>query len=55
MKSKKDLTGHTHDATVNADGDGKTTETIGEAEDHEHVIYQWLIQPAMGHIHNLEE
>ena len=55
VKSKKDLTGHTHDATVNADGDGKTTETIGEAEDHEHVIYQWLIQPAMGHIHNLEE
>ena len=34
VKSKKDLTGHTHDATVNADGDGKTTETIGEAEDH---------------------
>jgi hypothetical protein len=55
VKSKKDQTGHYHDAIVNADGDGKTTATIGADEDHEHVIYQWLIQPAMGHIHNLEE
>lgn len=55
VKTKKDMTKHSHDANVNADGDGKTTETIGVDEDHEHVIYQWLVQPAMGHIHNLEE
>ena len=48
------MTEHTHDAVVNADGDGKTVSTTG-AEDHEHVIYQWLTQPARGHIHNLED
>jgi len=50
IKTTKVL-GHIHDATVNADGDGKT---IGE-QDHEHIIYQWMVQPAKGHIHNLEE
>ena len=54
IKTKKDLTKHTHEAVVNADGDGKTTTTNG-ADEHEHVIYQWLVQPAHGHVHNLEE
>jgi len=54
VKTKKDLTAHSHDAVVNADGDGKTISTNG-AEDHEHIIFQWLIQPAHGHVHNLEE
>lgn len=54
IKTRKDLTTHTHDAIVNADGDGKTVNT-NKGEEHEHIIYQWLIQPAHGHIHNLEE
>lgn len=55
VKTRKDMTGHFHDANVNADGDGRTTSTVGVDKDHEHVIYQWLIQPAMRHIHNLED
>jgi len=55
VKTRKDQTGHFHDSVVNADGDGKTTNTEGVDQDHEHIIYQWLTQPAMGHIHNLEE
>ena len=54
VKTKKDLTEHTHTANVNEDGDGKTL-TTSNGEEHEHVIYQWLIQPSHGHIHNLEE
>jgi hypothetical protein len=42
--------GHTHDVVVDADGDGKT---VGK-QDHEHIIFQWMVQPAKGHIHNLE-
>lgn len=55
IKTKKDMTKHFHDAVVNADGDGKTVNTNGVDKDHEHIIYQWLTQPAMGHIHNLED
>ncbi len=55
VKTRKDPTAHTHDALVDADGDGKTTETVGGIEDHEHRIFQWLVQPAKGHVHNLEE
>jgi len=52
-KTTKDQTGHTHDVMLNADGDGKTVATNG-TEDHEHIVYQWVIQPAKGHIHNLD-
>lgn len=55
VTTKKDMTKHFHDAVVNADGDGKTVNTSGVDEEHEHRIYQWLVQPAVGHIHNLEE
>ena len=48
----KDNTGHTHKAQANEDGDGKTTST-SDGEDHVHVILQWLVQPANGHVHNL--
>lgn len=54
VKSKKDKTGHSHGAVVDANGDGKTVST-SQGEEHEHIIYQWLIQPSHGHIHNLEE
>lgn len=54
VKSKKDQTAHTHTGVVDENGDGRTTTTSG-GEDHEHLIYQWLIQPAHGHVHNLEE
>ena len=54
VKTRKDLTEHTHTATVDQNGDGKTV-TTSQGEDHEHIIYQWMIQPSHGHIHNLEE
>ena len=54
ITTKKDATGHVHAAMVNADGDGKTVDTKG-SQDHEHIIYQWLVQPAKGHVHNLED
>jgi hypothetical protein len=53
-KTKKDQTGHLHEARVNADGDGATLSTEGNAEDHIHKIFQWIVQPAHGHIHNLD-
>jgi len=53
-QTRKDQTGHWHDALVNADGDGETRE-IYDGDDHIHQIVQWLIQPAHGHIHNLED
>jgi len=53
-KTRKDQTEHFHDALVNADGDGETRE-IYDGDDHIHKIVQWLVQPAHGHIHNLEE
>jgi hypothetical protein len=49
-KTQKDNTGHIHDITTDANGDGKT---IGD-QDHEHEILQWMIQPAKNHIHNME-
>jgi len=55
VDSKKDLTGHSHKGEVNADGDGKTTECIDCTQKHVHKIFQWLIQPADGHIHNLSD
>jgi cation diffusion facilitator CzcD-associated flavoprotein CzcO len=54
VKTKKDLTAHVHTATVDANGDGKTV-TTSQGEEHEHIIYQWMVQPSHGHIHNLEE
>lgn len=54
VTTKRDQTGHTHSAMVNVDGDGKTVDTKG-GDDHEHQIHQWLVQPAHGHIHNLED
>lgn len=53
-QTTKDQTGHTHDVALNADGDGKTVSTNGDIQNHEHIVYQWLVQPAMGHIHNLD-
>lgn len=52
-KTDKDGTGHTHDTVLNADGDGKTVST-SVGNDHEHIVYQWIMQPAMGHIHNID-
>ncbi len=54
LKTRKDATGHIHNLKVNADGDGKTTSTSIDF-DHVHTIFQWMIQPAAGHIHNMEE
>lgn len=54
ITTTKDKTGHIHAAIVNANGDGKTVDTKG-TKDHEHIIYQWIIQPARGHIHNISE
>jgi hypothetical protein len=54
ITTKKDRTGHIHAAMVNADGDGKTVDTKG-TKDHEHMIYQWLIQPSHGHVHDISE
>lgn len=54
LKTRKDQTGHVHNLKVNADGDGKTTSTSKDF-DHVHTIFQWMIQPDSGHIHNLEE
>jgi len=54
LTTKSDETGHIHTAMVNEDGDGKTIGTKG-ADDHVHNIFQWLVQPAAGHVHNLEE
>jgi len=53
-KTRKDQTGHTHTANVDANGDGKTV-TTSQGEEHEHIIYQWMTQPSHGHTHNLEE
>lgn len=55
VKTKKDETGHQHTAMVNVDGDGKTISTSENAPEHEHQIFQWLVQPAKGHVHNLED
>ena len=55
VTTKKDRTGHIHAAIVNVDGDGKTVDTKGKGKDHEHQVHQWLVQPAHGHIHNLED
>ncbi len=52
VDTSKDLTGHTHTGEVNADGDGSTTKDDTE---HVHKIFQWLVQPAVGHTHNLKE
>ena len=52
-KTKKDQTGHSHDVVLNEDGDGKTVST-SSGDDHMHTVYQWLIQPSKGHIHDME-
>lgn len=48
----KDKTRHVHKGKVNVDGDGETDK---EKLDHVHKIFQWLVQPADDHIHNLKE
>jgi hypothetical protein len=55
VNTSKDLTEHTHKGEVNEDGDGKTTTCESCSEDHVHKIFQWLVQPASGHTHNLKE
>lgn len=67
VQTKQDQTGHLHQGLVNESGDGETKRTIysydkndmeyggSDAEDHVHEIHQWLVQPAHGHVHNLEE
>jgi hypothetical protein len=52
VSTSKDMTDHVHTGDVNEDGDGQTDK---ENFDHVHKIFQWLIQPAAGHIHNLKE
>jgi hypothetical protein len=52
-KTEKNQTGHIHYVEVNEDGDGKTTST-SRGKDHVHKVFQWIVQPAMGHLHNLE-
>lgn len=44
---------HTHMAEIDDVGNGKTTETIGETEDHEHEILNGEVQPSGtdGHSH----
>jgi len=55
VETKKDQTGHLHKGKVNTDGDGATTTTIRSGPEHTHKIFQWLVQPAKGHTHNLED
>lgn len=54
FNTAKDQTGHSHIAEMNENGDGKTIKTIG-MKDHTHKVFQWIVQPAEGHIHNLED
>lgn len=53
VKTEKNQTGHIHNAEVNDNGDGKTTST-STGPDHVHKVFEWIVQPAKGHIHNLE-
>jgi hypothetical protein len=50
MRTSK-VAGHSHDAMMNADGDGQT---VKDETEHQHTIFQWMVQPANGHIHNLD-
>jgi hypothetical protein len=51
-KTEKNQTGHIHYASIDSDGDGKTTST-STGKDHTHKVFQWIVQPAMEHLHNL--
>lgn len=54
-KTEKDKTGHVHDVMLDANGDGKTVSTEGNNDpDHEHIVKQWIVQPARKHVHNLD-
>lgn len=53
VKTKKNQTGHIHYAKVDDDGNGKTTST-STGPDHTHKIFEWIVQPAKGHIHELD-
>jgi len=55
VNTSKDQTEHSHNGEVDADGDGKTTTCESCSEEHVHKIFQWLVQPAEGHTHNLKE
>jgi hypothetical protein len=52
-KTEKDGTGHTHDLSLDADGSGETTST-NNGDDHRHRVFEWMVQPAHGHIHNID-
>ena len=52
FKTEKDKTSHIHDVSVNADGNGKTISSSGEK--HVHKIFEWIVQPANSHIHNID-
>lgn len=44
---------HTHYYAVNEDGNGWTTETVGEGEPHAHEIVSWAVLEADDHIHTI--
>lgn len=50
VKTKKDRTGHIHNAYVDAEGNGNT---YGHY-DHDHTIFEHNVQPSKGHIHELD-
>ena len=51
VSTLKDMLDHVHKGEVDEDGDGQTDKNL----DHVHKIFQWLVQPADGHTHNLKE
>lgn len=53
FSTTKDQTGHTHNVVVDENGDGTSIST-SKGTDHVHKIFQWIVQPASGHIHNLD-
>jgi len=53
-KTKKDKTEHTHDISVDGNGDGKTISTKGDAPEHEHLVENWMVQSAKGHVHDMD-
>lgn len=46
---------HWHNVSIDDDGNGKTTSTEGDFEDHVHEIVQGEIKPSEGHGHDLVE
>jgi hypothetical protein len=52
VKTSKDA-GHSHEASVDDEGDGKTTKTIG-GKDHVHKIVGGSVEKASGHDHTIK-